>query len=57
MDEDLEGLLNLAKDYGYSEAGDGYFSKCHLCTDLRRHLALEGDFIELKPKEFYNRLN
>jgi hypothetical protein len=57
MDEDLEGLLNLAKDYGYAESGDGYFSKCHLCTDLRRHLALKGDFMELGPKEFYLRLD
>lgn len=57
MDEDLEGLMNLARDYGYAEDRDGYFSKCHLCIDIRRHLALEGDFMELGPKEFYLRLN
>lgn len=53
IEEDLKGLLEFARDFGYSKLQDGYFSKCHLCMDIRRHLALKGDFKELSPKEFY----
>ncbi len=53
IEEDLKGLFEFAKDYGYVESEDGYFSKCHLCMDIRRHLALTGGFPELKPEEFY----
>ncbi|MFW6138817.1 MAG: hypothetical protein ACOC7U_06570, partial [Spirochaetota bacterium] len=56
MDEDLEGLYEFASDYGYREPEQGYFSSCHLCTDLRRHLAAEGEFSELSPLEFYSHL-
>jgi|Deesub1362A_J573_1020465.scaffolds.fasta_scaffold00608_4 hypothetical protein len=56
MDEDLEGLFRFAEDMGYQEHPEGYFSKCHLCTDLRRHLALKGQFKELSPREFYEHL-
>ncbi|MEM4724244.1 MAG: hypothetical protein QXP01_04470, partial [Candidatus Hadarchaeum sp.] len=51
----LEELYRLGKAYGYEEL-DGYVSKCHLCTDIRRHLAKVGDFPELKPREFYEHL-
>jgi hypothetical protein len=54
---DFEGLLSVARDYGYREHREGYFSKCHLCVDLRKHLAQEGDFEELGPKEFYLRVD
>ena len=53
---DFNGLLNLAKKYGYKEKKDGYYSKCHLCIDIRKHLVKNGDFLELKPKEFYDHL-
>ncbi len=56
MDEDLKGLYQFAKDLGYIESQNGYFSKCHLCMDIRRHLVLKGDFKELSPKEFYMHL-
>jgi hypothetical protein len=56
IDEDLKGLYEFARDLGYEALPDGYFSKCHLCTDIRRHLALKGDFKELGPKEFYGHL-
>jgi hypothetical protein len=52
---DLAGLYGLGRDYGYQER-DGYVSKCHLCLDVRRHLARHGDFCELRPIEFYERL-
>lgn len=53
MDEDLGGLFQFAKDLGYRESQEGYFSKCHLCTDIRKHLVVKKDFEELNPKEFY----
>jgi hypothetical protein len=54
---DLEGLLCLAADYGYRENRQGYYSKCHLCVDIRKHLVQAGDFKELTPVEFYERVD
>jgi len=51
----LEELYELGKEWGYQER-DGYVSKCHLCVDIRRHLSEHGDFKELRPREFYERL-
>lgn len=56
MDGDLAGLFRFAKERGYAERAEGYFSRCHLCTDLRRHLAEYGEFPELAPAEFYRHL-
>ncbi len=56
MDNNMKGLFEFAKSAGYKESEEGYFSKCHLCTDIRKHLALNGDFNELQPKEFYQHL-
>ena len=53
---DFEGLFQFAiKDFGYEEKSEGYASKCHLCLDIRKHLAKEG-FEELAPREFYSHL-
>lgn len=52
---DLEGLYELGKDYGYEER-EGYISKCHLCLDVRKHLVQYGQFKELRPRDFYDRL-
>jgi len=53
---DFEGLFHFAaKDFGYEQKSEGYVSKCHLCLDIRKHLAKEG-FEELAPKEFYSHL-
>ncbi len=56
LDGDLAGLALFAKERGYAERNAGYFSRCHLCTDLRRHLAGSGEFAELAPAEFYRHL-
>jgi hypothetical protein len=56
MEEDLEGLLALAIERGYQESAAGFYSKCHLCMDLRKHLALTGNYPELSPREFYLQL-
>lgn len=52
---DLEELYRLGLAHGYQER-EGYISKCHLCLDIRRHLVHQGDFAELQPAEYYNRL-
>lgn len=46
------------EEFGYEEVPDGYISKCHLCVDIRKHIAQRtGEFKELRPREFYSRLN
>jgi hypothetical protein len=55
---DLKTLFELGvKVFNYTQLGEGYISKCHLCVDLRRHIAQETDqFRELRPREFYHHL-
>ena len=57
----LEGLGSLyelaVNEFGYRELPGGYVSKCHLCVDIRRHIAGQTDeFEELRPREFYRNL-
>jgi hypothetical protein len=54
--EDFHGLVQFAGDYGYQVNDAGYYSKCHLCADLRRFLVAKDDFAELEPKAFYSNL-
>jgi len=51
--DDFEGLLSFAKSYNYCVNDKGYFSRCHLCIDIRKHLSCVGEFKELQPAEFY----
>jgi len=55
---DLKELLELGVGrFGYQEQDDGYVSKCHLCLDVRKHIAQKTDeFKELRPREFYYHL-
>ncbi len=55
---DLEDLYKFGiKEFGYKESPDGYISKCHICVDVRRHIAQQTDeFKELQPREFYRHL-
>jgi hypothetical protein len=49
------GLAAMAQqEYGYRYRSDGYAGKCHLCVDVRRHLAETGGFEELRPQGFYD---
>jgi hypothetical protein len=50
----LKKLLDFGvQKFGYKEH-EGYISKCHLCLDVRRHIAQKTDeFEELRPREFY----
>jgi hypothetical protein len=54
--DDFTGLLRFALDRGYRVKEEGYYSKCHLCVDVRKFLAAGGDFMELKPEGFYANL-
>ncbi len=51
----IETLYRLGQEHGYRQAS-GYVSKCHLCMDIRRHLASTGAFRELQPVSFYQHL-
>jgi hypothetical protein len=55
---DLEKLYEFGvKEFGYKERKEGYISKCHLCVDIRKHIAQQTDeFEELRPREFYYQL-
>lgn len=57
VDNDMKGLYHFARDHGYTDRPEGYLSKCHICQDIRRHLALQKNFDELRPKEFYLHLD
>jgi len=49
------GLCQMAvSDYGYEELPGGYAGKCHLCVDVRKHLAEHDEFAELQPRAFYD---
>jgi hypothetical protein len=48
------GLFTLARDqYEYKPQRSGYVGKCHLCVDVRHHLAMNGIFPELAPQQYY----
>jgi len=52
----INGLFELGcRGYGFEPAAT-YLSKCHLCLDLRRHLALHENttYRELAPQAFYD---
>jgi hypothetical protein len=56
VENNLKGLFEYATKYGYKESKDGYLSKCHVCTDLRKFLVKKNKFRELQPEEFYEHL-
>jgi hypothetical protein len=56
VNRDMKGLLDFASARGFRPLDDGYVSKCHLCLDIRKYLAAADDFIELRPKQFYDQL-
>jgi hypothetical protein len=56
IQDDMKGLLQFTVDRGYIVEEDGYYSKCHLCVDLRKHLNAVDGFRELKPDAFYSNL-
>ena len=57
MNSDFESLLGFAEERGWRALPGGYFSKCHLCVDIRKHLSSLGGFPELSPAEYYEHLD
>ena len=57
IDNDFKGLFDFAKEHSYQNLHDGYFSKCHLCIDIRKNLIEKHEFKELRPKQFYLNLS
>ena len=54
----LSAIYEIAgKEYGFI-AKDMYINKCHLCSDIRKHIVLNGQVTskELQPAEFYSHL-
>jgi hypothetical protein len=58
LSNDLKRLFEFGvNEFDYKERKGGYISKCHLCVDVRRHIAQKtGEFEELRPREFYYHL-
>jgi hypothetical protein len=52
---DIRNLFDFGRgEFGYKERVDGYVSKCHLCFDIRKHIAGQTrEFKELSPRELY----
>jgi hypothetical protein len=51
------GLFTYAQEaFGYEPIEGGFAGKCHLCVDVRRYLVEHGEFPELEPREFYERI-
>ena len=59
IEDDFKNLLEYAKNKGYSERKNGYLSKCHLCTDIRKFLVNQANenYKELQPEAFYEFLD
>lgn len=55
---DLAHLYQLGiHKHGYQERPDGYVSKCHLCVDIRAHIAAQTtQYRELQPSLYYHLL-
>jgi len=58
ISKNLEELYKLAvREFDYKEREDGYISRCDLCLDIRRCIALQTEeYQELSPREYYTRL-
>ncbi|MBS7609509.1 radical SAM protein [Candidatus Bathyarchaeota archaeon] len=58
VNQGMKRLYEIGKEFGYRERGEGYVHKCHLCIDIRRHIAKQTkEFKELNPREFYFHLD
>jgi len=58
INENLGELYQLAvREFNYKEREDGYISKCDLCLDIRRCIALQTkEYLELSPRQYYTHL-
>jgi hypothetical protein len=56
IENDFEGFYRFACQKGYTGEVRQYYSKCHLCLDLRQFLASRNSYQELQPQRFYDLL-
>jgi len=58
LTKNLGKLLEIGREFGFKECSEGYISKCHLCTEIRKHIVSKTEeFKELAPLQFYKNLN
>ena len=56
VENDFAGFYQFAHWHGFRDRAEGYYSKCHLCLELRIFLCSVEDFQELQPKVFYQQI-
>jgi hypothetical protein len=56
VENDFAGFYQFAQRQGFRDRAEGYYSKCHLCLELRKFLCSVADFQELQPKVFYQQI-
>lgn len=54
---DFKSLNEFACQQGYAGENRTYYSKCHLCVDVRKFLATKDHYRELQPYHFYRQLD
>ena len=54
---DFKSLFEFARLEEYPAGKQSYYSKCHLCVDMRKFLASKSDYKELQPRLFYKYLD
>ena len=57
IENDFAGFYQFASHHGFKFQPEGYYSKCHLCLELRKFLCSAADFPELQPKIFYQQID
>jgi hypothetical protein len=53
---DFAGLFEFARERDYQPDPQGYYSKCHLCEEIRLHLHTQGGYPELTPDGYYREI-
>jgi hypothetical protein len=57
LQNDFKSFYKFSCQKGYSGKNMNYYSKCHLCVDMRKFLVAQEDFRELQPRQFYHHLD
>jgi len=57
LENDFKSFYEFTCQEGYPAEKQRYYSKCHLCVDMRKFLESKGDYKELQPRLFYQYLN
>jgi hypothetical protein len=57
IENDFAGFFYFACRHGFKAKKNGYYSKCHLCLELRKFLSSIQEYRELQPKIFYQQID